>query len=281
MRNLLSANFLRLRKSMLFWGCLILMLLLGAGFSLYCFLDRRTYETFGVGYVSNLDPVLFRYALLVGILMAVFVPLFFGMEYSDGAIRNKLVVGHSRLSIYFANLITAVAAALVFCAAYFLAALAAGLALALPLQLGAAQIALLVLSSLALVAAFSALYTFVAMLCARKAGSAVACIMGVFLLLFAATYIDGRLKAPEFIPNYELSMNGQVSQSEPEPNPHYLRGAEREVYQFLNNFLPCCQASQYTSMDVADPALLAAYSLGILVVSAGAGAALFQRKDLK
>ena len=88
MRNLLSANFLRLRKSMLFWGCLILMLLLGAGFSLYCFLDRRTYETFGVGYVSNLDPVLFRYALLIGILMAVFVPLFFGMEYSDGAIRN-------------------------------------------------------------------------------------------------------------------------------------------------------------------------------------------------
>ena len=281
MTKLLSANLLRLRKSMLFWGCLILMLLLGAGFSLYCFLDRRTYETLGVGYVSNLDPVLFRYVLLVGILMAVFVPLFFGLEYSDGAIRNKLVVGHSRLSIYFANLITAVAAALVFSAAYFLAALAAGMALAHPVQLGAAQIALLVLSSLALTAAFSALYTFVAMLCARKAASAVACILGVFLLLFAAIYIDGRLKAPEFVSSYELSVNGQVSQSEPEPNPHYLRGAEREVYQFLNDFLPCSQASQYTSMDVANPALLAAYSLGILVVSAGAGIALFRRKDLK
>ena len=279
MTKLLSANLLRLRKSMLFWGCLILVLLLGAGFTLQRYWEQAAYAQFGQ--LSYLDEVLFRHGLLIGIVMAVFVPLFFGTEYSDGALRNKMVVGHSRLSIYFANLITAVAAALVFCAAYFLAALAAGLALALPLQLGAAQIALLVLSSLALVAAFSALYTFVAMLCARKAGSAVACIMGVFLLLFAATYIDGRLKAPEFIPNYELSMNGQVSQSEPEPNPHYLRGAEREVYQFLNNFLPCCQASQYTSMDVADPALLAAYSLGILAVSAGAGAALFRRKDLK
>lgn len=279
MTKLLSANLLRLRKSMLFWGCLILMLLLGAGFTLQRYWEQAAYAQFGQ--LSYLDEVLFRHGLLIGIVMAVFVPLFFGTEYSDGALRNKMVVGHSRLSIYFANLITAVAAALVFCAAYFLAALAAGLALALPLQLGAAQIALLVLSSLALVAAFSALYTFVAMLCARKAGSAVACIMGVFLLLFAATYIDGRLKAPEFISNYELSMNGQVSQSEPEPNPHYLRGAEREVYQFLNNFLPCCQASQYTSMDVADPALLAAYSLGILAVSAGAGAALFRRKDLK
>ena len=218
---------------------------------------------------------------MVGFLKGVFLPLFFGGNPPGGAPPPPGGGGPPRLSIYFANLITAVAAALVFSAAYFLAALAAGMALALPVQLGAAQIALLVLSSLALTAAFSALYTFVAMLCARKAASAVACILGVFLLLFAAIYIDGRLKAPEFVSSYELSVNGQVSQSEPEPNPHYLRGAEREVYQFLNDFLPCSQASQYTSMDVANPALLAAYSLGILVVSAGAGIALFRRKDLK
>lgn len=279
MIKLLSANFLRLRKSVLFWGCLILMLLLGAGFSLQQVWEQAAYAQFGQ--LSYLDEVLFRHGLLIGIVMAVFVPLFFGTEYSDGALRNKMVVGHSRLSIYFANLITAVAASFTFCAAYILAVLALGVPLLNGIRLAAAQCALFMLGTLALAAAFSALYTFVAMLCARKAASAVACILGVFLLLFAGIYINSRLNAPEFLREYSIAADGQVVEEEPKPNPQYPRGMEREVYQFLYDFLPGCQSIQYGDMSVENPALLAAYSLGILVVSAGAGAALFKRKDLK
>lgn len=279
MTKLLSANLLRLRKSMLFWGCLILMLLLGAGFTLQRYWEQAAYAQFGQ--LSYLDEVLFRHGLLIGIVMAVFVPLFFGTEYSDGALRNKMVVGHSRLSIYFANLITAVAASFTFCAAYILAVLALGVPLLNGIRLAEAQCALFMLGTLALAAAFSALYTFVAMLCARKAASAVACILGVFLLLFAGIYINSRLNAPEFLREYSIAADGQVVEEEPKPNPQYPRGMEREVYQFLYDFLPGCQSIQYGDMSVENPALLAAYSLGILVVSAGAGAALFQRKDLK
>lgn len=279
MTKLLSANFLRLKKSMLFWGCLILMFLLGAGFTLQRFWEQVTYAEFG--HISYMDEVFFRYALLIGIVMAVFIPLFFGIEYSDGAIRNKMVVGHSRLSIYFANLITAVASSFAFCVAYILAVLAFGVPLLSGIRLATAQCALFLLGTLALAAAFSALYTFVAMLCSRKAASAVVCILGVFLLLFAAIYISARLQAPEFQTNYFLSIGGEVMEGEPEPNPQYLRGTVREVYQFLYDFLPGCQATQYSDMSAENPALLAAYSLAILSVSAGAGAALFKRKDLK
>ena len=274
MTKLLSANLLRLRKSMLFWGCLILMLLLGAGFTLQRYWEQIAYAEFGQ--LSYLDEVLFRHGLLIGIATA-----FFGIEYSDGAIRNKMVVGHSRLSIYFANLITAAASSLAFCAAYILAVLALGVPLLNGVRLTAVQCALLMLGTLVLSAAFSALYIFVAMLCARKAASAVVCILGVFLLLFAGIYISARLSAPEFLTEYSIADDGQVVEEEPEPNPQYPRGLEREVYQFLYDFLPGCQSIQYGDMSAENPALLAAYSLIILTVSTGAGAALFRRKDLK
>lgn len=279
MIKLLSANLLRLKKSILFWGCIILMLLLGVGFTLQRYWEQVAYAEFGQ--LSYLDEVLFRHGLLIGIVAAVFVPMFFGMDYSDGAIRNKMVVGHSRLSIYFANLITAVVSSLAFCAAYILAVLALGVPLLNGIRLTPAQCALLMLGTLALAAAFSALYTFVAMLCTRKAASAVVCILGVFLLLFAGIYINSRLNAPEFLREYSIAHDGQVVEEEPEPNPQYVRGTEREVYQFLYDFLPGCQSIQYGDMSAENPALLAAYSLVILAASTGAGAALFRRKDLK
>ena len=281
MRNLLSANFLRLRKSMLFWGCLILMLLLGAGFSLYCFLDRRTYETLGVGYASNLDPVLFRYVLLVGILMAVFVPLFFGLEYSDGAIRNKLVVGHSRLSIYFANLITGFAASLLCIAGYMLSCLAVGVPLLGWFTKPAPLLLATIAGSALMLAAFCAIFTFVAMNSSKKSTSVVVCLLGVFLLLFAAVYLNVRLEAPEFIQGYEMSVNGEIVNSVPEPNPHYLRGTARTVYQFLYDLLPTGQSLQYTMLSFTEPLRLMGLAAAVTALFSAAGAALFRRKDLK
>ena len=169
------------------------------------------------------------------------------------------------------------------CTASFLilAVLALGVPLLNGIRLTPAQCALFMLGTLALAAAFSALYTFVAMLCTRKAASAVVFILGVFLLLFAGIYINSRLNAPEFLREYSIAHDGQVVEEEPEPNPQYVRGTEREVYQFLYDFLPGCQSIQYGDMSAENPALLAAYSLVILAVSTGAGAALFRRKDLK
>lgn len=52
------------------------------------------------GYPTALDDRFFAYSFFIGILSAIFCSLFTGTEYSDGTIRNKIVVGHSRISIY-------------------------------------------------------------------------------------------------------------------------------------------------------------------------------------
>ena len=88
MRNLLAANFFRLRKSALFWG----LLAFSAGFG--ALIAFNYYEMSRMEPIA-LDGAFFVYPLTASVLTAVFVPLFFGRDYSDRAIRNKVAAGRS------------------------------------------------------------------------------------------------------------------------------------------------------------------------------------------
>lgn len=71
-----------------------------------------------------LDGGLFSFAALGVFALAAVVPLFVGSEYSDGTIRNKVVVGHRRGAVYLSMLFTSVIAEtlliLVWTAAYLI-----------------------------------------------------------------------------------------------------------------------------------------------------------------
>ena len=283
MRNLLSANFLRLKKTTLFWGIMVLMLLLGAGFTLQRVWEQATYAEFGGLYY--IDEAFFNYAMIIGIVMAVFIPLFFGAEYSDGTVRNKLAVGHSRVIVYLAHALTAAAAALLFCLAYILAALAVGI----PLLNGGIErpipiFLLNLLGSLILAAAYSALFTLVTLNVRQKAVSAVVCILGTLVIIFASFYVRARLSEPAVWYNYGPDEAGNITMVE-YPNDRYLRGAERAVYEFIYDFLPMTQSMQYYSSyskeHVPQSRRMMAYAALISALSTAAGAALFRRKDVK
>ena len=286
MIKLLSANFLRLRKTNLIWGSLGVCVGLGAlaalgefRFQVSVGADLSVPEV--AQYKALLEKQFFEYAAFIGILAAEFISLFLGTEYSDGAIRNKIAVGHSRLSIYLANLITGFAASLMCMAGYMLSCLAVGAPLLGWFTKPAPMILCAIAGSVLMLAAFCAIFTFVSMNCAKKSTSVVICLLGVFALLLAAVYLNGRLEAPEFITGYELSVNGEIVDAVPEPNPNYLTGAKREVYQFLYDLLPSGQSVQYCSLQLTDPPRLMGLALAVCAVFTAAGAALFRRKDLK
>ena len=138
-----------------------------------------------------------------------------------------------------------------------------------------------IVGSALMLAAFCAIFTFVAMNSSKKSTSVVVCLLGVFLLLFAAVYLNVRLEAPEFIQGYEMSVNGEIVNSVPEPNPHYLRGTARTVYQFLYDLLPTGQSLQYTMLSFTEPLRLMGLAAAVTALFSAAGAALFRRKDLK
>jgi ABC-type transport system involved in multi-copper enzyme maturation permease subunit len=270
MTNLLSANLFRMKKNHLFRGCLLISAAAGAWQSIQTFLEH--------GRTVPLDSIFFVYAMLIGLLLSVFLPLFFGSEYSDGAIRNKLAAGHTRLAVYLSNLTAAVSTAVLFCGACILCTMAAGV----PLLGGPKYPGLLLkttLLSLLMAAAWCALYTAVIMNCSRKAASAVSCMLLYLLLFMVATWVFAKLDAPEFWPSYEL-IDGEMV-SEMVRNPAYLLPEARRVYEFWLDLNPMGQSIQYIDVSPARPLQLALCSVGVFAAATAAGLALFQRKDLK
>ena len=276
MRNLLSANFLRLWRNKSFCGSM------GVSFGMAVFMvidDYRSAQAFG--WATALDSELFKYAAFIGILAGEIIPLFFGTEYSDGAIRNKLIVGQSRLSIYFANFITGFMACVLCSAAYLLGCVGLGIPLLGWFTRPPALLLTALLGVLLMTAAFCAIFTFVTMNCSKKSTAVVICLLGVFAAFIGAIVIHSMLEAPEFIQGYELSIGGEIVSAQPEPNPNYLTGAKRELYQFIFDLLPTGQSVQYCSLQFTDPVRLMVMSLVLSAGFTGAGIALFRRKDLK
>lgn len=286
MGNLLRANFLRLWKSKLFWVCLAVFIAVGVlaaaeefRFQVSVGADLSVPEV--AQYKALLERQFFQYAAYIGILAAALISLFLGTEYSDGAIRNKIAVGHSRTAIYLAGLLTGFAASALCMAGYMLSCLAVGAPLLGWFTKPADLLANAVIGSVVMLAAYCAIFTFVAMNCSKKSTSVVVCLLGVFLLLFAASYIYSRLGEPEFIQGYEMSVNGQLVTTIPEPNPLFLRETERQVYQLFFDLLPAGQAIQYSTLGFTDPVRLMVMALAVTAAFTGAGVLLFRRKDLK
>lgn len=276
MSRLLAANFARLKKNHAFLAEIIFMILLGIYEPIVRYFTMKRN-----GEILPLDNGFFLCVALLLILAAVLCSLYMGTEYSDGTIRNKVVVGRRRPAIYLANLITCALADTVLCLVYFAAYLCVGLPLLGPFQAVPPQVAYYILCTVLLAIAASAIFTLAAMLIQNKAATVAVCLLGAFALLLAGSCIDSRLSEPETYPSYSLVTDGEVINEGEEPNPHYLRGTKRKVYEFFYDFLPGGQAVQITSWTVARPWNPPLYAVIITVTATGCGVYAFNKKDLK
>lgn len=277
MRKLLSANLLRMIKNKIFWLGTIFMLVFGIAMPVMHYFSMQKYN-----YTMYIDMGFFTCTVLLMIIMAVFCSLFLGTEYSDGVIRNKIVVGQKRTVIYFSNLITCVIAGIIMCAVWFVSYLSVGLPLLKGFQTEINTVFLYLLCVLILIIAFTSLYTLIAMTNQKKSIIAVVCVLCAFLLLFAEVYITASLNEPEMYSSYSyIDDSGNIVTEEAEANPHYLRGTMRGIYEFLDDFLPGGQALKIANMSAENPWLLMLYSSIIIVGTTGAGLWVFRKKDLK
>ncbi len=282
MRKLLSATFVRLFKSKIFW---IGIAALG-GLALWATIARWYDSTVLVemGY-DTLDGLLFIGAAYAPIWVPVFVSLFVGTEYSDGTMRNKLIVGHSKLAVYFTNLIVCVSAVLIMHVVY----IGIVLGLGLPLVGGFRDITTQTLvvfffCSLISMVALTALMLAVVMLIPAKAISAITSMLLGLALIMGAMTVNSMLQAPEMIEALVgINEAGDPVFSEPRPNPKYLRGFERTFFDFLNRILPGNQLTLIgMSMELPQNVWqLPVYAVVFAALTTLGGAWVFQRKDLK
>lgn len=279
MNKLLSAEFARLKKNKFFWVCVGLMAVVACYIVFDLYLDMKKYD-----YDVGLERVLFGHVFCMGFLTAAFSGLFIGTEYSEGTIRNKLVIGHTRRDIYLSSLIISITAGLIICLSYILAALIPGVIL---IGFSEEMIAEMVLQTffvlLLMTAAFSAIFTMLSMLNQSKALNCVIVLIGTFVMLFFSAFIFSELRKPEIYEEYVYldKDTGEIVTEPAEPNPFYVSGTTREVYEFLMQFLPTGQSYLIMSDDLSHAGEMAAYSVLIIIGSSAAGMYCFRKKDIK
>ena len=279
MSRLLSADFAKLKKNKFFWLCMAGMAVFALFMKIMDYVSMREYS----GSVPSFESLLLIYALVIGFLMAAFVSLFVGTEYSDGTIRNKLIIGHTRVSIYLSNLITCFAAGVMMCLAYLIPALAVSALLCRSDSTDFRMLLLMILYSFVLTLAFTSLYSLAGMICQNKALTAVITILVICFFSVASIYISAKLNEPETYPEISALADGRtVTSARQVPNPGYVRGTQREVYQFLNDFPPTGQSVILTRGDTeASTPLLPVYSACIAVAASGIGIFIFRKQDIK
>ncbi len=271
MSKLLRANFYRLCRSRALWLCAAGVLVLSAAFALGVRVDSAG--------GTALDEVFLQVFPFLPVAEAVFTALFLGVEYQDGTLRNKRIAGHSRGAIYAASMVTVTAGCFVLLLAWALGG-AVGIARFGWFAAPAGQLAAAAGVILLLTAANAAILTLIGMLTVNRAVSAVVAILLTFALLMAGSSLYNALSEPEMSSAAVITANG-VEVGEEQPNPYYVSGVLRDVFQFAVEALPSGQAILLANCELSRPLLSAASSLGIVLLAGAAGIAVFRRKDLK
>lgn len=271
MLKLLHASLFRLRESRLLLLCMAAAFAISSIFLLQIGGSEES--------VWTLDEALPQTLPFLPVLYAAFIGLFLGMEYQDGTMRNKIAAGHTRGAVYLSQMLTAMLGCLGILLAWALSAAVGAVRLgwfAAPwteLSLRAAVI-------LMAMAAMAAIVTLFAMLITNHAVSGVTAILAVFALLLLSSYLYNALCEPELLSAAIMTETG-YEVGEPVPNPNYIQGTPRAVYQFLSEALPSGQAILLANQELARPGLSLCASLCVVLLTTGAGIAVFRRKDLK
>lgn len=278
MNKLLSANFSRLIREKMFWIVSVAMFILSA------FMITKNGMAADIDEVNNikrLNSCYFNILPVLSFFCSVFISFFIGADYSDGTIRNKIVIGHSRTDIYLSNYITVFSGSLV-----ILAALLIGGAFGVPFfgiwKGGIKDYLIVVLICVLTTAVLSSILTLISMLSSNKAITVVLTVIVSLILLLAASSIYNVLLAPETTREIiSYSADGTVELGPEFKNPAYVSGFERKLDEWLLQFLPTGQSILIANEEITNPLINIIYSVVFATAVNACGIFAFRKKDLK
>lgn len=278
MNKLLSAGFRRLWRSRAFWLQLAAMVAV----PVFLCISNAGYLEDGIKSEFYLEDLVFSMMPAVGFIFAIFISLFLSPEYSEGALRNKLIVGHGRMRIYLANLTVCVAASLIALAVYFAAAVGLGAALFGWFNRGAAEIASYFLISILAAVALTSVSVLVVMCVQNKAIATVLTIVVFVLMMISGSALIDRLNEPEQTYGYvTIKEDGTPEFRELEDNPLYIGGKLRTALEFVRDCNPEAQMIEVNNYDCDYPLRLPLLALVFSGVCSFAGAVVLKKKDIK
>ena len=274
MNKLFRAGLYRLRKNKGAYACVIIPPIYSVCLMLSQYMQMK--ES-GANYL--LDPFLFHFFLVMGVLLSVFVSLYVGTEYHDGTLRNKLISGSSRNAVYGLNLWISFLVGTCSVLLAYTAGLAAGIPMFGVIEMPALTMLQTCVAGILLVLSYVSIFHMISMLSSSKTTSAVVCILAAVFMMVFAGIIFSKLSQPEMITQAVIA-NGETVM-ETVKNPAYLTGISHTVYQNILDFLPAGQAVQIFNQGVLNLGKMMGYSILIIFGTSLAGLYLFNRKDIK
>ena len=258
MINILKADFLRLRNSIAFRISLIVMLLLSA---VFMFIQATAMD-----YTVPLSRVIFLPLSLYGVTMAAFVSVFVGTDFSDGFIRNKLLVTDRRSTLVLSQIIVNnVACIIVYCT---VTAFSAGVGrFFFENNVNNADLILYFLWGIGMCLSTGCMFSVISILCGNKTHAVIVCMGLAFGMLFLCMHTNAVLVQQEY-------KDGLL-------NPHYTGGIKRIIYGILHDANPCGQAAQLSAWEVWHPVRGFLINLLMIFIWSALGCSVFRKKDIK
>lgn len=279
MMNLLSVDWMRARKAWFFW----VMLIIAAAVSMLIFQEHYSMIVAETpdGKSWPMKGAFFQFPILNGALLSAFVPLFLGADYSDGTIRNKLIAGHQRSSIYGSYLLTTLISSGILNAVILVFNMTIGLLNGGKMSMDSGQLALYLCTAFCCSFAFASLFVLISTQIANRAFSSVACI-GIVLLMFllSSKLISELYISPEAKDLLTL-VDGKPVYSDPYPNPMYVSGVKRTLIEVLVDVLPTGQSIQMSNVQADRINRFPILSALFILLTSGIGVFAFRKKDIR
>lgn len=282
MLKLLRSNFSRFIKSRSMWISLAVQAFVLIAMMMISVIQKKTDPD--VSPVTSDVFLLVIYSLfgipLQGILISVFGCLFIGADYGNGTIRNKLIMGHSRTSIYLANYITVAVFAVVLNIVGLLAVLAVGLPIFGTFKTQTKLLVWIIVDGTAVMLVYAAVVTFVTMLSKNTTASVVFCLLTLFIAMFVFIAMIDKIGQPDTITQTSFNELGELIEVIV-PNPEKPSPQLKAFYQFCVDFFPSGQNLQISRGEKFHDWQMLLYSLGIIAATNAGGCLAFRRLDLK
>lgn len=276
MRKLLSANGRYMIKNRLFW-IEILFCIVFSGWIMFTNYSPKIQAS---AEPLHLETPFFIMYQILSVVFASAISLIVGTEYADGTLRNKLIVGHTRSEIYFSMLFTTIGASMAAIAAHGIVSFGVGYFLFGTFQLPVTQIMIGILCALLANLVFTTLFVAIALNCSNKSVSAVVSILSSLVVIVVSNIAGGRLRESETIYDSIVITADGVEFGDMIPNPNYVTGMARKLYEWLYNTLPTGQLIQIQSLELSHWPYWLLVSIVLCIVLTFVGYLLFRKKDI-
>lgn len=277
MLKLLPVTFRRMFKFPIYWICFCIML----ANMMYGIINNYYYTNlWDLGLTPDTSLFAFLGDKISSIINAVFICLFIALEYGNKTIRNKIVVGHSKPSIYLSNVIVCSMGALIMHIIPLIMNATVGVALLGGYENPNNNI-IYILCSMFSVVAKVAIVVFFAMLITSRTYSLILVVTVVFLLTSAGQMINMALDEPKIIEDHTYDENLNIIATYEMENPDYVDGTERKMLEFAAAFIPYAQEYRYGNPELPDNiAMYPIFTLGFTTIATTGGVLIFRRKDI-